>query len=318
MLQPASREEVRQVGGPLWLLINQSHWSRERGQFKVTRNAASSILAHLAYCAIGEEERNNHSRAKLVPCEMFQRLVIGEEFDFADALESLDFQGVHVIRTRRSVAVLIPARTFIFVAVRGTQFAYDWLVNLNAFKSNSSFGGRIHRGFLNEAEELASAIRDCLSSKMADRISKSDCAIYLSGHSLGGAIAALLNQMQFQVPINDCYIFGSPRVGKLSSLIETSRIFATRRHLDIVAHCPPRMLGFENYARQFTCSGAEFDESDGLELQFFGSWLFGLALKNFQQHHSMEHYRFEAVGEARRDPQNSRYWREDWPDFAPL
>ena len=130
-------------------------------------------------------------------------------------------------------------------------------------------------------------------------------------------MAALLSQMQFPVPINECYIFGSPRIGKLSSLQEYSRIFATRRHLDIVTHCPPHALGFENYARQFTCSGSEFDEANKLELQFFASWLLNLALKRFQQHHSMEHYRFETVEEARRNLRNPDYWRDDWPDFRP-
>ncbi len=91
MLQSLPREEVRLVGGPLWLLINESHWPDDPGRFNITRNAASSILAHLAYCAIGEDERDDHSRARLVPCEVFQRLVVGEEFDFVDVLDGPDF-----------------------------------------------------------------------------------------------------------------------------------------------------------------------------------------------------------------------------------
>ena len=68
-------------------------------------------------------------------------------------------QDVSVVRTRSFVAV-IPARDLLLIGVRGTQFAYDWLINLNAAKAIDANGERFHRGFLPEARELAVKLGD--------------------------------------------------------------------------------------------------------------------------------------------------------------
>ena len=70
--------------------------------------------------------------------------------------------------------------------------------------------GRAHKGFIEAYEEVAADIEKFLSS------SKS-CAgrpLYLTGHSLGGALATIAaRKIQYAGGIAACFTFGSPRVG---------------------------------------------------------------------------------------------------------
>jgi hypothetical protein len=316
MLRTAAREEIRNVAAPLWLLINHSLWPAKPGEFDVIRNGASSIVAHLAYCAIGADEREKRNRAKVVPCEVFQKLLISEEVDFIEALAGRDFAEIEVVRTRAFVAVIIPARTLLLIGIRGTQFAYDWLINVNIAKARDQSGAYFHAGFLREAQELAGAVQQRLLDRYAKKLANPDCAIYLAGHSLGGAVAAILNQMQLAAPINECYTFGTPRISKSNHFASLSQPFATRRDLDIVPHCPPSAFNYADFGNQKTTNGNSYVSADGIELYFFSSWLFGLAINRFLESHSMERYRFEILEEAKRHPRNQPYWKAEWPDFA--
>jgi len=77
MIRIASRDEIRNVVAPLWLLINQSLWSRNVGEFDIIKNGASTIAAHLAYCAIDADEKERRNRAKVIPCRVYQDLLLG-------------------------------------------------------------------------------------------------------------------------------------------------------------------------------------------------------------------------------------------------
>jgi hypothetical protein len=315
MIRNASREEVRNVAGPLWTLINNSAWPARPGTFDVTRNGAASIAAHLAYCAIGADEREQRNRAKVIPCEVYQRLVAGEAFDFIEALGSRDFVGAEVVSTKFFVAIIIPVGKFLIIGVRGTQFAYDWVINAKIIKVKDDNGAYFHSGFLREAQELAAALRTRLEASYAEKMAKPDCAIYLAGHSLGGAVAAILNQMQFPVPINECYMFGAPRVSNASRFSSLNQPFATRRYLDVVPHCPPSSFNYVDFGDQKATDGSRYEPASRIEMYFFSSWLVGMAVSQFPENHSMEHYRFEVVEQARKA--NQQYWRPEWPDFKP-
>src|SRR5258707_7208833 len=106
---------------------------------------------------------------------------------------------------------------------------------------------------------LALALQQRLTSRYADR------DIYVAGHSLGGAIGALINRWQ---PINGCYIFGTPRIGNVSRLGRLFEPFAMRRHLDVIPHGPPAAFRYANFKSQIAPDGQPFTEADGLELYF--------------------------------------------------
>ena len=178
---------------------------------------------------------------------------------------------MEIIRTKYFVAILIPVRKDrLFIGIRGTQFAYDWLINVNIAKAKDRASGEyFHVGFLREAEELELALQQRMTSRYADRDS------YVAGHSLGGAIGALINRWQ---PIKGCYIFGTPRIGNVSRLGRLFEPFAMRRHLDVIPHCPPAAFRYANFKSQIAPDGQPFTEADGLELYFFASWLLQLSL----------------------------------------
>lgn len=116
MLRDAGREEIRKVALPLWTLLHSTQWPGQPGAFDPIKNGACAIVAHLAYCAVGDDERERKNRAKVVPCRVYQELLAGEPVDFIEALASVDFANVEIVRTRYFVAVIFPAHE---VADRG-------------------------------------------------------------------------------------------------------------------------------------------------------------------------------------------------------
>ena len=108
MIRTAEEEWVRELGRPLYLLINQSR-NHELGIFSPVRAGAAAIVAHLAYCTISDEERADVERATIVPCEVFQRIIrLTASFDIASVLRALEFPDPIIVRTRRFVAVGFP------------------------------------------------------------------------------------------------------------------------------------------------------------------------------------------------------------------
>jgi hypothetical protein len=308
MIRTAATTEIQNVACGLWALLNRgASWPGAAGQFDLVKSAACAIVAHLAYCAIGADEMERRNRAKVVPCGVYQRLIGEPDFDFPEIMRTpIDLPNVEVIRTRYFVAILVPVREDrLIVGIRGTQFAYDWLINLNIAKAQDGHSGNsFHVGFLREAQELSAALRNYLG-RYRDR------SIYLAGHSLGGAVAILMNLWD---AYDGCYTFGAPRVGNIPRLGLRYEPFAMRRHLDIVPHCPPAALRYANPSNQIAPDGKPFEAAGGLELYFFGSWLLQLSLSRFPEHHAMERYRLDLMQTIKQDPDFAR-WLERCPDI---
>lgn len=310
MIRTATETEIANVACGLWALLNDhGAWSGPRGEFSLVRSGACAIAAHLAYCAIGADERERRNRAKVVPCGVYQRLIEADDFDFPAVVHhSADFANVEVIRTGHFVAIPIPVRKDrLLVGIRGTQFAYDWSINVNIFKAKDrASGDYFHVGFMREAQKLAAALQDHLLGRYSDR------AIYLAGHSLGGAVAALMNRWQ---AFEGCYTFGSPRTGNASRLGYQYEPFTMRRHLDVIPHCPPGAFRYADFPKQIAPDGAPYQPADAIELYFFGSWLPQLSIGRFPEHHAMERYRLELFEVLKRDPRIER-WLANCPDVA--
>ena len=162
MIRIASQDEIRNVIAPLWLLINQTSWSRNLGEFDIIKNGASTILAHLAYCAINADEKERRNRAEVIPCRVYQDLILGEDFDLDTGNSRQGRLSAHRdCATNFLSRSLFPSERSSAIGVRGTQFAHDWLINLRAAKAREPNGKSFHAGFLSEARELAAAIREC-------------------------------------------------------------------------------------------------------------------------------------------------------------
>ena len=168
-------------------------------------------------------------------------------------------------------------------------------------------GDYFHLGFMREARKLATALEDHLRGRYSGR------ATYLAGHSLGGAVAALINRWQ---PFEGCYTFGSPRIGSVSRLGYEFEPFAMRRNLDVIPHCPPAAFRYADFPKQIAPDGKPFQPADAVELYLFGSWLFQLSLGHFPEHHAIERYRLELLDALKLD-QRIEGWIGKCPDVAP-
>jgi hypothetical protein len=101
-------------------------------------------------------------------------------------------------------------------------------------------GGRVHSGFLKAFREVAPAL---------DRLSAAHGAgrkIWLTGHSLGGALATLAAAHLGAAQVQGLFVYGSPRVGDAAF----ARVLAGVPHLrfehrdDWVVNQPPEFLGY--------------------------------------------------------------------------
>ncbi len=108
-------------------------------------------------------------------------------------------------------------RQKIIIAFRGSERKIaDWATNAKAIRTNlsdndESLGG-VHRGF----NAAINSIWDELEAEIR-ALKTADQTIWLTGHSLGGALATLaaakLHLDDPKIPVNGLYTFGQPRVG---------------------------------------------------------------------------------------------------------
>lgn len=310
----ATRQDVQRLAKPLWLLINGCNWSMPPDQFEHLKCAVLGLVAQLAYCSPTEEEKEHPHRARLVPCALYQRLMVQQTIDLTAVLAEVDFQNVAVVSTRRYTALIVPAREMLLVGVRGTQFAYDWLINLTAIKSRVQLAdglARIHSGFFSEAKELASRLAQHLSARRATRLRESLTSIYLAGHSLGGAVASILNFISWapsSFSIDGCYVYGAPRIAGKSSQRTFQQPFATRRPLDIVPCVPPKLAGYSDFSHQRRTDGAQLDVGDRSDFLSFTQWIVARAFRRFIRNHSMDRYCHEILMTASQHPRVKPYW----------
>jgi triacylglycerol lipase len=97
----------------------------------------------------------------------------------------------------------------VYVAFRGTEGLDDWLINVEVRQVAQQHGwGMVESGFSNVYDQCSSVIRDTVRSLSPGRV-------YVTGHSLGSALATLCAvDLKAAVGITPIlYTFASPRTG---------------------------------------------------------------------------------------------------------
>ena len=99
------------------------------------------------------------------------------------------------------------------IAFRGTVNLRNWLVNLEVAMTGLDANVKVHAGFLKAADALLPQLIQALLPAGADKSALKP--IYVTGHSLGGALAALVAWALVRdgLPVVAVYTFASPRVG---------------------------------------------------------------------------------------------------------
>jgi hypothetical protein len=130
------------------------------------------------------------------------------------------------------------------LAFRGTEVSkrQDLKIDVQALKV-SVLEGKIHSGFRIAYESVAEEIQKSV-------LKLRDIPLYITGHSLGGALATVATQrlehhLKIREMIAACYTFGSPRVGNSHYDIEfKSPIYRVVNTTDIVTVIPLLAMGY--------------------------------------------------------------------------
>ncbi len=123
------------------------------------------------------------------------------------------------------------------LSFRGTKTVKDWLNNVK-FLQKKVEGAAVHRGFQGAFDALEPAIR-----KKLDPLVEGGRTLYLTGHSLGGALALIAAREIAPESHGACYTFGSPRLGRFGFArnIKTP-IYRVVNANDLVPRIPPAYL----------------------------------------------------------------------------
>lgn len=142
----------------------------------------------------------------------------------------------------------------IVIAFRGSSSLPDWLTNFNVFTNPSPLAsGRVHQGFQNAL--FPTLVKILSNVQRLDPHRQKD--IWVTGHSLGGALAVLLVAMLIEdgVHVRGLYTFGAPRVGDRDfaetfneKFIRTMKGVAYRvvNEGDLIPHLLPEFLNFRH------------------------------------------------------------------------
>jgi len=145
-------------------------------------------------------------------------------------------------------------KDLVIISFRGTEVAQqeeisyqemlkDWLTDLKFSFSNNEYGaGKVHSGFYRSLNEIWNDLKQHLES-----IGIENKKVFLTGHSLGGALATLAADRLDRegANIDSIYTFGSPRVADIkfrrSLKVKHYRVVNNQ---DVVTKIPMNMYKF--------------------------------------------------------------------------
>lgn len=99
----------------------------------------------------------------------------------------------------------------IIIIFKGTKEAEDWLVNIDTEKVPGPWHTRVHRGFY----QAMMGVWPMLNAVLKEMQSSSSQRLWITGHSLGGALATITAAQLWTHGrrVHAVYTFGAPRVG---------------------------------------------------------------------------------------------------------
>lgn len=297
--------ELTQRITDVWAEVNRiSNW--DEPHFDWSKAYVASVFAKIAYLHIPQYELKNTNRANLIPCVEYREIIKGSgNISVEQILRNSDFGEFFIVEKPYAVAVVVKIRKVLFISLRGTQQLYDWLVNLNASKSrpyaNVDVDIYFHKGFHRAA---ASCMHE-IHSEILRRFGK-DSTVYVTGHSLGGALAAILhalwgrghmhyrhigyNPWDEYLATHSCYTFGMPRYGNFHAVEHFARPFHIYNQSDIVPTVPPKFLGFDDGLIEYCLTEDGKVDGSNLKGSSFSQFIFRLATLKGIREHDMEIY----------------------------
>ena len=181
------------------------------------------LMAEMAKLAYTKFEKNETERNKLI--EDLRKA----EFSLVNTFNCEGTQAFLALREKDKMLVL---------AFRGTEqeSLKDIISDLDARYYKDEKGVAIHNGFLRAFQCAEKEIRQSLGNL-------TDYTLYVTGHSLGGALALIATRALNSDNLAACYTFGGPRVGnsEFGDAIKPP-IYRVVNDLDPVPFLPPTYL----------------------------------------------------------------------------
>ncbi|MDE3068703.1 MAG: lipase family protein [Verrucomicrobiota bacterium] len=163
--------------------------------------------------------------------------------------------GCRVFTMETAQALAAANEEMMVFAFRGTQpgKVADWLVDAEVLQDpwRQFFSGpdlgRVHHGFARNTARLWDLIRE-----FAAAAGQNGPSLWVSGHSLGGAMAVLAGAALFcseRQPVRGIYTFGQPRAGNPAFARRFGKrlknaLFRVVNNDDLVPHVPPVFIPF--------------------------------------------------------------------------
>jgi hypothetical protein len=246
----------------LFRLINSVDWSDQT--FSIKKAYICAQLSSYTYLEIHDYELKSNNRVNLIPSYAYKKVVAsGKISTLSPLFEGNDFGSLFTIIREYVIILGIKTPKVLFIAIRGSKHLYDWKVNftfskkrLNYLENDIAF----HSGFY-------FAILDCLTELIENIYDyhHKRTPICITGHSLGGALSAILNALWYpQFPFESlqqriylheeqpqCYTFGMPRYGNKSAIMLLNNPFHVFNKNDIVPFLPPHLFGYHNSRNEY-------------------------------------------------------------------
>ena len=192
------------------------------------RGLLLSMFAHQCYCEPKDLLKSRPGIKSLDPLKKFLNKPLPPTY--------IDVEGAQ--------AYVLSDKTDVIVACRGTEptALNDVLADLKMFPVKHHIAGRVHRGFYAEYDKVIPGIKDAL----AKHNKKGDKTVWVTGHSLGGAMAVLVAAEL--KPNGGLHTFGQPRVGNKAFLtaLDGIKYYRYRNNNDAVTAVPPSFLLFRH------------------------------------------------------------------------
>ncbi|MBW4505618.1 MAG: lipase family protein [Scytonematopsis contorta HA4267-MV1] len=206
------------------------------------RGYSAANMAYLAYCAEAVYSNPKNSKAK------FERL----GFSINEFEHFIDFPDTN------TQCIAVGDDEKIVITFRGTENLNDWKTNFKLLKAAWKVG-MVHAGFYGS---LQSVWPDAMNR--LEKLRTNNQPIWLTGHSLGGALAALAcATFCKELPdyeIAGIYTFGQPRIGDLifCKAFDTeakARYFRVVNNNDAVPRIPTLKYGHAGNLLYFDARG---------------------------------------------------------------
>lgn len=238
----------------IWQYYHKADW--QSADFCPVKSYVCSLMSELAYEHIPEYELSQQSRIKIFPSESYMNKIENQQsFNIAEELSNMEFSENFLIESENLIIMGIKLRQTLFISIRGTQSFSDAMTDIDlvpVYYQQDDY--RFHFGFLNATLNEKDRLIQELSRY-------SGCDLYFTGHSLGGAIAAITqiimgHDLQRLLPDNNliiksCYTFGMPRYGNRRVVDDLASPFTLYKSDDMFPLLPPRIMGFRNAPQEY-------------------------------------------------------------------